>query len=117
VPYLDYGISGRIILSNKRSKQARKRKKELQQERSRRQKELETAHSIVLRYSWRDKQKIIGELVYKPENVDIIEQKLKMQFGYTPNHALNHDFGEVLNRFKLKSPPLHTYTYGGRVFR
>jgi len=109
VPYLDYGISGRIILSNKRSKQARKRKKELQQERSRRQEELETAHSIVLRYSWRDKQKIIGELVYKPENVDIIEQKLKMQFKYIPNHALNHDFGEVLNLFRLKAPPIHTY--------
>ena len=97
------------LMVHKRSKAAKKRRLD---ERTRRQKELEDSRSIVLRYSWRDREDVIGELVFTEQNIEIIESKLKTQFGCVPNHAVDHDFGEVLNRFRLRAPPVYSYVSG-----
>jgi len=76
---------------------------------TRHQQELALSRNIVLDYSWRDI--INGEIVYtdQPCGKDpegniytykiLLKNKLKQTFGFVPSHALNHEYGEVLNRF------------------
>ena len=74
------------------------------------------AISILHRYSWKDP--INGELVFTPEGKTIVSWKLKENFGDGyPTFPLNHEYGEVLNRFKMNAPPLYTYAYGRGCFQ
>jgi hypothetical protein len=58
--------------------------------------ELDIANNIVLSFSWHDLEN--GEKVYAAEFEPIIKAKLQEKFEFIPQHALNHEFGEVLNR-------------------
>jgi hypothetical protein len=81
------------------------------------------ASILLLRYSWKDLTN--GEVVFTEQkcrdgkgNVftfkTVIENKLLQQFGYVPEHALNHECGDVLNRFTITAPLPYSY-YTGRM--
>jgi len=97
-------------MTHRRSKKARERREKKRQEHLKYLSDKEKASNILHRYSWRDS--INGELVFTEEGKYIVEWKLKENFGDGyPVFPLNHEFGDVLNRFLLKAPPLHTYHY------
>ena len=77
-------------MSHKRSseaKQKRHSKRQIQQ----------IGHSVVLQWSWKDTEKVVGEIVFEPKQLTIVRERLTERFGYVPEQVLNHDFGEVLN--------------------
>jgi hypothetical protein len=64
------------------------------------QTEWKRANNITLNYSFCDRLKVIGEIVFTKETLPLVTEKLKEEFGgAVPEHALNHEFGEVLNHF------------------
>ena len=93
----------------KRSRESRERRERLRKEREQQKSEYERAHRIVLDFSWQDQ--ITGEKVFTDETCGedshgnkytfklFLEKKLVATFGFTPQHALEYEFGEVLNRF------------------
>ena len=116
---LDLNINGETCLANKRSKEARERRK---LKRKQRLSDHEQATSLLLRYSWRDQ--INGESVFTQEMCrgkdgksfsfkTLIELKLAEQFGDGyPVFPLDHEYGEVLNRFEMSVPVVHSYVRG-----
>lgn len=58
------------------------------------------ANNITLDYSFCDRLKVIGEIVFTEETLPLVTEKLKEEFdGAVPQHAVNHEYGEVLNHF------------------
>lgn len=107
----------------KYSKEARERREQKRRQHIQMLSQLERAHSIVLRYSWRDinnKESVFtNQTMYTTDEgvevsyKDFLHIKFKEQFGEGYNVSpLNHDFGEVLNRFKLSAPPTYNYVIG-----
>ena len=68
--------------------------------------EQDSIRGIVLSYSFHDLEN--GEKVFTVEFKSIVEKKLKIRFGCLPD--LNHEYGEVLNRFLL-------HPFGHRSFQ
>ena len=99
----------------KRSKEAIERRR---QERQILLSKHEQAISLVLRYSWRDQEN--GEVVWTDQKCkkgdvtisfkDFLYIKFKEHFGDGYSFPF-HDFGDVLNRFMLSAPPVHSYVY------
>ena len=56
------------------------------------------ANRITLDFSYHDL--INGEIVYTVEHSPIVANQLKQVFGYIQECAVNHEFGDVLNRFQ-----------------
>jgi len=84
-------------MSKIKSKEARERRKE---QYHRKQEEWQRAHNITLDFSFRDLLERPSERVFTPESKKIIVDLLKIEFnGAVPTHAVDHEFGEVLNHF------------------
>lgn len=58
------------------------------------------ARSIVLNFSLQCPNN--GEIVFEPETEEAVWVKLKKTFEFIPTFAVNHEYGEVLNRFKIR---------------
>lgn len=81
-----------MVYNNKRSPQAQDRREQKRLERER-------ANTITLNYSFHDLQKNPGEIVFIEDNIKTLKKLLTEEFGCVPQHAVDHSFGDVLNRF------------------
>ena len=72
----------------------------MRETRRQRQAEWKRANDITLDYSFCDRLKVIGEIVFAQSTLQIVTEKLKEEFGgAVPEHAIDHAYGEVLNHF------------------
>jgi len=122
VPQNKSPLSGVDRVVHRRSQEAIERRKQKQLEREKLKTQYEIASQIVLNYSWRDP--INGEIVFTEQSCKdskgnsftfktFLEKKLLQKFGHVPQHALNHELGELLNRFNFNK--IHsTFTYYNR---
>jgi len=62
-----------------------------------RQQKRDIANYITLTYSLHDP--FNGDIVWHPETESVILDKLRAKFDCVPMHAVNHEYGDVLNRF------------------
>ena len=74
-----------------------KRKEVYEVEKALKRKQRETAHAILLNYSFRDEDIVVGEICFTKETEPIVSSKLKDSFGFVPTYVTDHIFGEVLN--------------------
>ena len=66
------------------------------------------AHAVVLCFQYKDP--LNGEIVWAPGEFEkIVRAILKLELGYEPSYATNHEYGDVLNRFPLRAFPSVTY--------
>ena len=95
---------------NGKQKQIKRLKKLEEQERQKT--EYQIAARIVLDYSWQDQvtgEKVFTEEMCKDKHGNVftfkvmLEKKLIAKFGCVPQHALNHELGESLNRFEWQT--------------
>ena len=83
----------------KRSTKASNRRNEKFCEHTEKQKKnpRDIANWIVLSFSLHDPYN--GDIVWHPETEAAILDKLRAKFDCVPMHAVNHEYGDVLNRF------------------
>lgn len=62
-----------------------------------RQRDRDVANAIVLNFSLTDPYN--GEVVWHSETEQVIRDKLQAKFDCVPQFAVDHEFGDVLNRF------------------
>ena len=74
-----------------------KRKEVYEGQKALKRKQSEKAHGILINYSFRDEDIVIGEICFTKETEPIVCDKLKEAFGFIPTCVTNHVFGEVLN--------------------
>ena len=88
-------------MSRAKSKQFkdRLRKEKYEQAKGMDLSDMDRANGIVLRYSYYDNAKVRGEICYTSETELVVREKLKITFGFIPEFAVDHEFGEVLNGF------------------
>jgi hypothetical protein len=74
-----------------------KKKKAAKNEQSMTRSEKDKANGLVLQYSFYDNAEIKGEICYTQDFAPTVYKKLTETFGFVPQFAVEHDFGEVLN--------------------
>jgi len=94
-----------------RSKQRREERATIYYKQVYSKEEIDRINWLVRELSWKDYEN--GEKVFIPAFQTIIESVLKVQYeGNLPPFAVNHEDGEVLNRFPLRALNLkHFYEY------
>lgn len=65
-------------------------------------------NAIVLCFQYQDP--LNGEIVWAPNEFEkVVRAILKLELGYEPSYATNHEYGDVLNRFPLTPFPSHIF--------
>ena len=96
-------------LIHRRSRESKQRRKQERIEQEKRKNDYKIANGIVLDFSWQDqvtREKVFTDVPCGEDKKGnrytfkiLLEEKLIAKFGFTPEHALNHELGESLNRF------------------